>query len=297
EGNENHDLRPINEILLETYEHLQKLSGENRDKYIGLSSGFSHLDNALTGLNKSDLIVLAARPGMGKTAFVLNIAQSVATKQKKAVAIFSLEMPSEQLVTRMLAALTLVNSYSFKTGRMKSDDWTKIASASSLLSQSPIYMDDTANMTVAEMKSKLRRVKDLGLVIIDYLQLMSGNIRTNNRVSEISEITRNIKIMAKELDVPVIVCSQLARGPDTRKEDHRPLLSDLRESGSIEQDADIVLFLYRDAYYNRETADASLAECIVAKNRHGETTTVPLTWDGQHTRFITREIVRDDTQV
>lgn len=295
QGKDIKGLRPIKEVLIETYDRLQKLSSEDSDKYRGLRSGFSYLDTVLTGLNKSDLIVLAARPGMGKTAFILNIAQNVATKQKKTVAIFSLEMPSDQLVTRMLASLTLVDSYSFKTGKMNTDDWGKIATASELLSQSPIYMDDTANMTVNEMKSKLRRVKNLGLVVIDYLQLMSSNMRTNNRVQEVSEITRNLKIMAKELDVPVIVCSQLARGPDART-DHRPLLSDLRESGSIEQDADSVLFLYRDAYYNKEAADASIAECIVAKNRHGETATVPLTWDGKHTRFISREIVRDEPQ-
>jgi len=221
---------------------------------------------------------------MGKTSFGLNIAEHVAVKTKKKVAVFSLEMSGEQLVSRVLSSVASIGSHQLKTGELKANDWVELAAAADLLSQSPFYIDDTSGINAAEMKAKLRRVKDLGLVVIDYLQLMSSQRPNNNRVQEVSEITRSLKIMAKELNVPVIVCSQLARGPESRT-DHRPMLSDLRESGSIEQDADIVLFLYRDAYYNRDSQEVNIAECIVAKNRHGETATVKMGWDGQFTRF------------
>lgn len=293
QGRDASGLVRIDEIILQAYDHLQKLSGEDKNKYVGTSTGFSAVDNIITGLNKSDLILLAARPGMGKTAFALNIASNVATKSNKTVAVFSLEMSKEQLVTRVLSSEALIQSHSLRTGNLKPDDWVKLAMSAQLMSKAPLYIDDTPGITVAEMKAKLRRFRDLGLVVIDYLQLMSTGKRSENRVQEVSEITRSLKIMAKELNVPVITLSQLSRGPDSRT-DHRPMLSDLRESGSIEQDADIVMFLYRDAYYNKETEEQDMAECIVAKNRHGETDSVKLGWQGQFTRFRSLENFRNE---
>lgn len=289
-GKETQGLAKIDEVLVQTFDTLKNLSGEDRDKYLGAKSGFGDLDNMLTGLNKSDLLVVAARPGMGKTAFALNVAANVCHKDlTKKVVIFSLEMSKEQLVTRMLASESRVQSQNLKTGRIAADEWERLASGAGILAQMQIYLSDMGGITVPQMKARLRRIKDLGLVVIDYLQLMeSATIKGDNRVAIVSEITRQLKLMAKELNVPVIVLSQLARGPESRT-DHRPLLSDLRESGSIEQDADIVLFLYRDAYYNKESEQQNLSECIVAKNRHGETGMVPLVWDGQYTRFSSAE--------
>ncbi len=283
----------IDEIIMETYDRLQKLSSEDRSEYVGVSTGFGSLDTLITGLNKSDLVLLAARPAMGKTAFALNIATNVAVRGGKKVAIFSLEMGKEQLVSRILSSEALIPSTNLRTGSLSGEDWVKVAMTAQVLSKAPIYIDDTPGITVAEMKAKLRRIRDVGLVVIDYLQLMSTGRKDGNRVQEVSEITRSLKILAKELNVPVITLSQLSRGPDSRS-DHRPMLSDLRESGSIEQDADIVLFLYRDAYYNRESEEPNLAECIVAKNRHGETDSVKLGWDGQFTRFKGLELFRDE---
>lgn len=293
QGREATGLIPIEEIILSTYDQLQRLSGDDRDEYTGLPSGYSRLDELTTGLNKSDLILLAARPAMGKTAFALNIATNVATKSKRAVAVFSLEMSREQLVLRVLSSEASIQSQLLRTGQLTPSDWERLALSAQMLSSSQMYIDDTPGLTVAEMKAKLRRVRNLGLVVIDYLQLMSSGRRIDNRVQEVSEITRSLKIMAKELDVPIITLSQLSRGPDSRS-DHRPILSDLRESGSIEQDADIVMFLYRDAYYNRDSAEQNVAECIVAKNRHGETDSVQLGWEGQYTRFTTLERYRNE---
>ncbi len=293
EGRDSEGIIPISRVLVETYDHLQKISGENRKDFLGTSTGFSALDGLITGLNKSDLILIAARPGMGKTAFALNIASNVATKSKKAVAVFSLEMGKEQLAQRLLSSEAFVESQKLRTGNLTDTDWEKIARATGSLAGAPIYIDDSAGATVAEIKAKLRRVKDLSLVVIDYLQLMSGNRRTDNRVQEVSEITRNLKIMAKELNVPVITLSQLSRGTESRS-DHKPMLSDLRESGSIEQDADIVLFLYREAYYDDNMDDKTEAKCIVAKNRHGETGSINLYWDGQYTRFSSVEYMREE---
>ncbi|MDR2655097.1 MAG: replicative DNA helicase [Oscillospiraceae bacterium] len=292
QGKEARGLRKISSIILETYDHLQRISGEDREKYLGVSSGFSAIDQMTTGLNKSDLILVAGRPGMGKTSFALNIAQNVA-KRGRAVAVFSLEMSSEQLVSRLLASESQIPSQKFRTGEMSPEQWQRLAVNAQYLSASNMYIDDASGITVPEIKAKIRRVRGLGLVVIDYLQLMSSGRKTENRVQEVSEMTRNLKIMAKEFDVPVMVCSQLSRGPDSRN-DHRPVLSDLRESGSIEQDADIVMFLYRDAYYNKESADQNIAECIISKNRHGETGTVKLEWNGQYTRFTSLEAFRDD---
>lgn len=290
---EERGIRHINNAVLGAYDRLQKISGEDRDKYIGLKTGFSDVDRVVGGLNKTDLIVIAGRPGMGKTSFVLNIAQNVARTSKKAVVIFSLEMSDEQLAMRLMSAHARVPSEKMRDGKMDGAQWVDLSKAAQVLSDSTLYVDDTACITVGEMKSSLRRVKNLGLVVIDYLQLMStGNKSFSNRVQEVSEITRALKVMAKELDVPVIVCSQLSRDTDKRT-DHRPVLADLRESGSIEQDADVVIFLYREGYY-KDDADKNIAECIVAKNRHGEVDRIKLHWDGQHTQFSTLEVYADE---
>lgn len=285
-GKETTGLVKIEDALVAAFDNLKKISGEDRDKYLGAKMGFSDLDRVLTGLNKSDLIVVAARPGMGKTAFALNIVTNACMKNDgMKVAVFSLEMSNEQLVMRMLSSESRVPSQSLKTGNISGEEWERLSIGASHLAKMNIYLSDAGGLTVPQMKAKLRRIKGLGLVVIDYLQLMdSAKVKNGNRVEVVSEITRQLKLMAKELDVPVVVLSQLARGPESRT-DHRPLLSDLRESGSIEQDADIVLMLYRDGYYHPETDQQNLSECIVAKNRHGEVGTVNLVWDGQYTRF------------
>ena len=300
-GRDTSALTSISSVIVDTLVNLQKIAGPDRDKYAGIPTGFTYLDTVLTGMGRSDLIILAARPGMGKTSFALNIATNVAKKQKIPVAIFSLEMTKDQLTRRILSAEAGIDSQAFRTGKLKEEDWDDLARASEILHDAPIYMDDTSGITIPEVKAKIRRINqdpsrpDIGLVIIDYLQLMTSGRRTENRVQEISDITRNLKIMAKELNVPVIALSQLSRSAEkaTGRSDHRPQLSDLRDSGSIEQDADVVLFLYRQAYYNshqdgaeEQQADERTAECIVAKNRHGETSTVQLGWDGAHTRFM-----------
>ena len=306
-GRKQSSVRTLQESILDVIDTLQKLSGPNRGQYAGIPTGFTYLDSLLTGLGRSDLVILAARPGMGKTSFALNIATNVARTQKVPTIVFSLEMTCEQLTDRILSSTAGIDSQTFRTGNMNDSDWNDLAGASSLLYKAPIYMDDTSGITVAEMKAKIRQIdqdpqKDpIGLVVIDYLQLMQSNKRTESRVQEISEITRNLKIMAKELNVPVIALSQLSRAAEktSGRSDHRPQLSDLRDSGSIEQDADVVLFLYRAAYYNNQNeesqqADENVAECIVAKNRHGETSTVQLGWDGAHTRFMNLDYSQGD---
>ncbi len=293
QGNDTKGLARIDEVVIEVYDKLQKITGPDKEKYLGAKSGFTELDAITTGLNNTDLLIIAARPGMGKTSFALNIATNLARKTDKQVVLFSLEMGKEQLVQRMLSSEALVNSNSLRTGRLSPDDWTKLAIGAEALSKMPIFMDDAGGITVPQMKAKLRRMKNLGLVVIDYLQLMEGSKKNSNRVNEISEITRQLKLMAKELKVPVITLSQLNRGAEGRV-DHRPLLSDLRESGSIEQDADIILFLYREGYYDKESADQSISECIVAKNRHGETGTVKLVWNGEFTLFRNLEGYRNE---
>lgn len=278
-------LTKIDEVVLEAYDDLGRKSGPDKEKYVGAKSGFSDLDHVITGLNKSDLIIVAARPAMGKSVFALNLATNFARRNKDMEAvIFSLEMSKEQNVTRMLSSESFVELDYLMKGNISGEQWTKLAQGAESLSGMNIYLDDTAGITVPQMKAKLRRMKNLGLVIIDYLQLMNSSRRIDNRVNEISEITRQLKLMAKELNVPVITLSQLSRAVESRT-DKRPMLSDLRESGSIEQDADIVMFLYRDAYYNKDTQDPTLAECIVAKNRHGETGTVNLRFSGQYQLF------------
>lgn len=283
----------------ETYDRLVKLSDpETRNEYLGIPCGIGELDRMITGLNKSDLIILGARPGMGKTSFALNIARNVAVNTNRTVCFFSLEMTRDQLAQRMLSSEAGIPSEKLRTGNLEPDDFTRLTQAGELLSKTSIYFDETSNITVPEMKAKLRRMKKVDLVIIDYLGLMKSAKPTENRVQEVSEITRNLKIMAKDLKVPVIACAQLSRGTETKGKSHRPALSDLRESGSIEQDADIVLFLYREAYYDNEKADdedrsdQTMSQCIVAKNRHGEIGTVDLHWDGQFTRFTALDVNR-----
>lgn len=283
----------------ETYDRLSKMNDpETRDDYIGIPCGIGELDKMITGLNKSDLIILGARPGMGKTSFALNIVRNVAVNTGKTVCFFSLEMTRDQLAQRMLSSEAGIKSEKLRTGELDDDEWTRLAQAGEALSKANIYFDETSNITVPEMKAKLHRMNKVDLVVIDYLGLMHSPRNIDNRVQEISEITRNLKIMAKDLKVPIIACAQLSRGTEGKGKSHRPALSDLRDSGSIEQDADIVLFLYRDAYYDNEKADdedrsdQSRAECIVAKNRHGEIGTVDLHWDGQYTRFTSVDVYR-----
>ncbi|MGI6280178.1 MAG: replicative DNA helicase [Acutalibacteraceae bacterium] len=294
QGREISGLTHIKSVLEnETYDRLTKLANpETRKDYIGIPSGFGELDKKITGLNKSDLIILGARPGMGKTSFALNIVRNVAVGTGRTVCFFSLEMTRDQLAQRMLSSEAGIKSEKLRTGELTDDEWTRIAQAGDNLAKANIYFDETSAITVPEMKAKLRRMKPApDLVVIDYLGLMKSAKPVENRVQEVSEITRNLKIMAKELKVPVICCAQLSRGTETKGKSHRPALSDLRESGSIEQDADIVLFLYRETYYDNEKTDEqdkgdpNKAECIVAKNRHGEIGTVELYWDGQFTRF------------
>ena len=292
QGREVSSIQPLSKVLVETYDHLQRISGEDRKEYLGLSTGYKRLDEVITGLNKSDFILIAARPGVGKTAFALNIASNVAKQSGKAVAIFSLEMSREQLAQRLLSAEALVELQKLLTGSLTEADWVNIARATQTLAASKIYVDDNAVTTVAEIKAKLRRIKDLGLVVIDYLQLMTSGRNIQNRVQEVSEMTRNLKLMAKELNIPVITLSQLSRSIESRSE-HKPMLSDLRESGSIEQDADIVMFLHREAMYNQQES-VNDAKCIVAKNRHGETRCIDLYWDGQFTRYSRVEYGREE---
>jgi len=280
------------------YDRLDALNSPDKDKYKGIPTGIGELDATITGLNRSDLIILAARPGMGKTSFALNIARHASVVCNRKVAFFSLEMGREQLASRMLSSESFVQSTKLRTGELSEAEWTRLIEGGDILSKAELYFDDTPGITVPEMKAKIRRQQGVDLIIIDYLQLMNSAKRIDNRVQEISEITRNLKIMAKELNVPVIALSQLARSSDKRN-DHKPVLSDLRDSGSIEQDADIVLFLYREAYYpgegeSREDMNQNKSECIIAKNRHGESKSIPLHWQGEFTRFTSEEYVRHE---
>lgn len=288
QGRDTKNFRHIKDVLVDVYNHLHELN-TNREATQGTQTGFSGLDRVLAGMGKSDLVLVGARPGMGKTSFALNVATNVAKQTKKTVCFFSLEMSADQVVSRMLSSEALVDSYALRTGEFKPDDWEKLAHASSELAGCDILIDDTSNMTVTAMKAKLRRVKNLGLVVIDYLGLMQGDGHKDNRVQEVSEISRSLKIMAKELMVPVICCAQLSRGPEGRT-DKKPMLSDLRDSGAIEQDADTVIFLYRDEYYKTDVdpnQNASVAQVIIAKNRHGSVGTVNIGWNGQFTKFVT----------
>lgn len=281
---------PIKNILVDNFEKLEELYNQ-KGFLTGLSYGFTDLDMKTAGLHNSDLILIAARPAMGKTAFALNIALHVAVHDKVPVAIFSLEMSKEQLVNRLLCCEAMIDAGKMKTGKLEEDDWGKLAQAMSTLSDAPIFIDDTPGQNIMEIRAKCRRLKlekGLGLIVIDYLQLMQGTSKHgDNRQQEVSDMSRALKILAKELDVPVITLSQLSRAPDARP-DHRPVLSDLRESGAIEQDADIVMFLYRDDYYNPETEKKNITEVIMAKHRSGSTGTVELVWLGQFTKFANK---------
>ena len=289
-GERGDSLEKISVVLHRVYDRMVE-QAESGSDIPGLSTGIRDLDRKINGLNKSDLLLIAARPAMGKTSFALNIALNVAKKYKQAVAFFSLEMSREQLVSRLLSGESFVDSQKMLTGKLSDDEWTKLAMASDVLSQTDIRVDDNPSITVAEMNAKLRRLDNLGLVLIDYLQLMTSSgygKGGDSRVNVVSDISRSLKIMAKELNVPVICLSQLSRANESRT-DKRPILSDLRESGAIEQDADEVMFLYRDDYYNENSEEKNVAECIVAKNRHGETGTVKLQWLPEYTTFTDRE--------
>ena len=288
QGRDTKNFRHVKEVLGDVFHHLHELN-TNKEATQGTRTGFSGLDRVLAGMGKSDLVLVGARPGMGKTSFALNVATNVAKQTKKAVCIFSLEMSAEQLITRVLASEALVDSYALRTGELKPEQWEHLAVASGELAGCDILIDDTAGMTVTAMKAKLRRVQNLGLVVIDYLGLMQSDGYKDNRVQQVSEISRSLKIMAKELMVPVICCAQLSRGPEGRQ-GNKPMLSDLRDSGAIEQDADTVIFLYRSEYYKTDEAanqDMSIAEIIIAKNRHGSTGSVNMGWNGQFTKFVT----------
>ncbi|MGN1419082.1 MAG: replicative DNA helicase [Acutalibacteraceae bacterium] len=290
-------------IVNEVYDKLQKLSSADKDQYKGVSTGFVDLDKATTGLNKSDLVIVGARPAMGKTSFALNLARNVAMKGKK-VLFFSLEMTKEQLAERVLSTEARVLSTKMRTGEISDEEWPRLATATALLSKCELYFDDSSNMTVPEMKSRIRRLKGVDAVFVDYLQLMKSGGRVESRTQEVTEITRNLKLMAKDLNIPVVVLAQLSRATEARGKSHKPQLADLRESGSIEQDADIVIMLYRDEYYDSEKEDGdepqeekpavNKVEFIIAKNRHGPTTTVEAMWNGDYTLFSDMEKIHND---
>ena len=294
QGSENKGFVHIREAISRTYARLDLLA-KDKDAASGTPTGFSALDRTLVGLGEGDLVLIGARPGMGKTSFAMNVATNIAKSTQKNVCVFSLEMSAEQLASRMLSSEALVDSYAIRSGDLTTEQYKKLADAAADLSESNILIDDTTGITVTRMKAKLRRVKNLGLVVVDYLQLMQGERKnSDNRVLEVGDISRGLKILAKELKIPVICCAQLSRGPESRT-DKRPMLSDLRDSGAIEQDADIVMFLYRDEYYKEPGAgEQSVAECIVAKNRHGSTGTVKLGWIGQFTKFITQDLEHEE---
>lgn len=287
---------PIKDVLVESFTQLEELY--NRKQHItGVPSGFTELDYRTAGFHGSELILIAARPAMGKTAFALNIASNAAIKSNTPVAVFSLEMSKEQLVNRIMCSEAMVDSNKVRTGKLEEDDWTKLAGSIGPLSEAEIFIDDTPGINIMEIRAKCRKLKlekNIGLIVIDYLQLIQGSGKRNgSREQEISEISRSLKILAKELNVPVIALSQLSRAAEQRP-DHRPMLSDLRESGAIEQDADIVMFLYRDDYYNQDSEKKDIAEVIIAKHRGGSTGTVELLWLGSYTKFVNLERRFDD---
>ena len=287
----------IKDVLVDTFAQIEKLYNQ-KQHVTGVPTGFSDLDYKTAGFHNSDLILIAARPSMGKTAFALNLAVNAAVRGHVPAAIFSLEMSKEQLVNRVLCSEAMVDSNKLRTGKIEEEDWGKLAGALGPLSEAEIYIDDTPGISITEIRAKCRKLKlekNIGLVVIDYLQLVQGSTsrRAGSREQEISEISRSLKILAKEIDVPVIALSQLSRAPEQRP-DHRPMLSDLRESGAIEQDADIVMFLYRDDYYNQDSEKKNIAEVIIAKHRSGSTGTVELLWLGNYTKFANIERYREE---
>ena len=288
------DFEPLNVVLERGFLEIERLFN-NKGEITGVGSGFVDLDAKTSGFQKGDMVLIAARPSMGKTTFALNIAEHAALREGKSVVVFSLEMSKEQLAYKLLCSEANVDMLKLRTGALDDKDWENIARATGPLSKAKIYIDDTAGVTVMEMRSKCRRLKleyGIDLKDIDYLQLMSGS-SNESRQQEVSEISRSIKALAKEMECPVIALSQLSRAPEQRA-DHRPMLSDLRESGSIEQDADLVMFLYRDEYYNKETEDTNIAECIIAKQRNGPVGTVKLAWLGQYSKFGNLEVTHKE---
>jgi len=286
------DFEPLGDVLERGFAQIEKIFN-NKDVLTGVGSGFSDLDSKTSGFQSGDMILIAARPSMGKTTFALNIAEHAALKEHKSVVIFSLEMSKEQLAYKLLCSEANVDMLKLRTGTLEDKDWENIAMAAGPLSKAKVYIDDSAGVTVMEMRSKCRRLKieyGIDLIVIDYLQLMSGGSGSDNRQQEVSEISRSIKALAKEMECPIIALSQLSRAPEQRA-DHRPMLSDLRESGSIEQDADIVMFLYRDEYYNKETEDKNIGECIIAKQRNGPVGTARLAWLGQYSKFGNLDVI------
>ena len=288
------DFEPLNAVLERGFLEIERLFN-NKGEITGVGSGFIDLDAKTSGFQKGDMVLIAARPSMGKTTFALNIAEHAALREGKSVVVFSLEMSKEQLAYKLLCSEANVDMLKLRTGALDDKDWENIARATGPLSKAKVYIDDTAGVTVMEMRSKCRRLKleyGIDLIVIDYLQLMSGS-SSESRQQEVSEISRSIKALAKEMECPVIALSQLSRAPEQRA-DHRPMLSDLRESGSIEQDADLVMFLYRDEYYNKETEDTNMAECIIAKQRNGPVGTVKLAWLGQYSKFGNLEVTHNE---
>lgn len=289
------DFEPLSDVLERGFLQIEKLFN-NKGEITGVGSGFTDLDSMTSGFQAGDMILIAARPSMGKTTFALNIAEHAALREHKSVVIFSLEMSKEQLAYKLLCSEANVDMLKLRTGALEDSDWENIARATGPLSKAKVYIDDTAGVTVMEMRSKCRRLKleyGIDLIVIDYLQLMSGGSGTDNRQQEVSEISRSIKALAKEMECPVIALSQLSRAPEQRA-DHRPMLSDLRESGSIEQDADLVMFLYRDEYYNKETEDKNIGECIIAKQRNGPVGTVKMAWLGQYSKFGNLDVIHKE---
>ncbi len=293
QGKEKNGPVKVSEVIVnDVYNKLTLITGEDKEKYKGIPTGFGMLDKYITGLNRSDLILIGARPAMGKTSFALNLAQNISMDARKKCVVFSLEMTKEQLAERLLSAQAGVESQKLKTGELTNDEWVRLGNAAGQFNDVELYLDDTSSITVPEIKSRVRRMRNVDCIIIDYLGLISSAVKKENRVQEVSEITRNLKMMAKDLNIPVICCAQLSRGTEGHGKNHKPQLADLRESGSIEQDADIVMFLYREDYYRNDVADekqddidANKTELIVAKNRHGATGTIEMTFDKEFTRF------------
>lgn len=294
QGRDREGFAPLNEVLLDSFAQIEERAA-NQDALTGLTTGFIDLDNKLAGLQKADLVLLAARPSMGKTALGINIATNAALKANARVAIFSLEMSKEQLVQRMISGTAHVNLQNIISGQLDENEWVQVINSIGPLSQAQVFIDDTAGIGLIEMRAKARRLKmekGLDLIVIDYLQLMQLEGRQESRQQEISAISRGLKALAKEMECPIMALSQLSRAPELRT-DHRPILSDLRESGAIEQDADVVMFLYRDEYYHEDSEYKNIGEVIIAKHRNGPTGNVEMVWKGEYTKFFNKEFNRD----
>ncbi len=298
-GKSSHEASKLSEVISEVYDKLYKLNTPEKEQYKGLPTGFADFDRMCTGLNRSDLVLIGARPAMGKTSFALNMARNVAVRSGKKVVFYSLEMSKEQLAQRIIATEARIPSQKMRTGDLTPKEWESFNSACIFLADAELYLDDTSNITVPEMKARLIRMKNVDAVFIDYLQLMQSAKRTENRVQEVSEITRSLKLMAKDLMIPVVVCAQLSRSTEARGSSHKPQLADLRESGSIEQDADIVVMLYREDYYkndkdNPEDIEVNSAELLVQKNRHGPTGSIKMAWNPKYTLYTCMEQNNND---